>query len=458
MSDFISQSYFSISLYIQLDIKIMFSSDFTRRPIDEEKPSGTNPNALDDFTEIKRQINNLNKVTGRVSWRKVQSLSKEILSKNSKDFRCSCYFTVAATHNDGLKGLAEGLSSILDLCVVYWFTAYPEVSKSNARIGAIDWMVEHTEKRIKNIKTSSDDILLIETCHRLCLRIEEELRLHYGIKAPSLGGVRRILKQWADEHKENEAKLREAASQTRLAAQENRQIPPVTQSTAIKIDVSNSKPAIAPKIDEKSTSNYLVIYLLAGFLVLALSSHFLYEQYQLKVLTRKVVASNIPQLSEITHSLKYEYASISNDVRPNVVNQLDNLMKDWSTNPVKVYEIDALDQLTTDLTKLYPDSSSVLRLRQEFTSQKEKLDSDYMQLHRRFSDARTVFANVIRGSESQKTARAYEYSNSLFPLIGRIEYAEKEKQQKELQKSLRILNVYLHKIKTLESELKTMQP
>ena len=79
MSDFISQSYFSISLYIQLDIKIMFSSDFTRRPIDEEKPSGTNPNALDDFTEIKRQINNLNKVTGRVSWRKVQSLSLSLI-------------------------------------------------------------------------------------------------------------------------------------------------------------------------------------------------------------------------------------------------------------------------------------------------------------------------------------------------------------------------------------------
>nr|MCC4892374.1 type VI secretion protein [Vibrio sp. F13] len=62
------------------------------------------------------------------------------------------------------------------------------------------------------------------------------------------------------------------------------------------------------------------------------------------------------------------------------------------------------------------------------------------------------------GSESKKTARAYEYSNSLFPLIGRIEYAEKEQQQKELQKSLRILNVYLHKIKTLESDLSANKP
>ncbi|MEZ8036119.1 MULTISPECIES: type VI secretion system ImpA family N-terminal domain-containing protein [Vibrio] len=437
----------------------MFSSDFTRRPIDEEKPSGTNPNALDDFTEIKRQINNLNKVTGRVSWKKVQSLSKTILSKNSKDFRCSCYFTVAATHNDGLKGLAEGLSSILDLCVVYWFTAYPEVTKSNARIGAIDWMVEHTEKRIKSIKTNPDDVLLIETCHRLCMRIEEELRLHYGIKAPSLGGVRRILKQWVDEHKETEANLREAENQRKYRApEENKQPTPVAQPSTIKIDVSNKQSATTSKVDDKTPSNYLVVYLLAGFLALALSSHFFYKQYQLNDLTKQIITSDISQLNEIAHSLRYEYAPISQDVRPNVVNQLDTLMKGWVADPIKVYQIDILDRLTLDLTKLYPDSSSILRLRQEFTNEQEKLNTDYAQLHRRFSNARTVFANVIRGSESKKTARAYEYSNSLFPLIGRIEYAEKEQQQKELQKSLRILNVYLHKIKTLESDLSANKP
>ncbi|TON99378.1 type VI secretion system ImpA family N-terminal domain-containing protein, partial [Vibrio parahaemolyticus] len=76
----------------------------------------------------------LNKVTGRVSWKTVQTLSKEILRTKGKDFRCSCYFTVAAINNDGLKGLVEGLNSVLDLCVVYWFSAYPEYTKANARI------------------------------------------------------------------------------------------------------------------------------------------------------------------------------------------------------------------------------------------------------------------------------------------------------------------------------------
>ncbi len=90
----------------------MFFSDLAKRPIDKNAPSGTNPNGLNDFDEIKRQVNKLNTVTGHVSWKTVQSLSKEILTKQSKDFRCSCYFTVAATHNEGLKGLVEGLTSL----------------------------------------------------------------------------------------------------------------------------------------------------------------------------------------------------------------------------------------------------------------------------------------------------------------------------------------------------------
>ncbi len=88
----------------------MFFSDFTRRPIDESNPSGTNPNGLDDFDEIKRQINGLNKVTGRVSWKTVQTLSKEILERKAKTF--VAVFTVAAINNDGLKGLVEGLNSV----------------------------------------------------------------------------------------------------------------------------------------------------------------------------------------------------------------------------------------------------------------------------------------------------------------------------------------------------------
>jgi type VI secretion system protein VasL len=58
--------------------------DFARRPISQNLPCGVNPNALDDFSEIKRQVNKLSTVTSKISWKKVHSLSKNILLNESK--------------------------------------------------------------------------------------------------------------------------------------------------------------------------------------------------------------------------------------------------------------------------------------------------------------------------------------------------------------------------------------
>ncbi len=69
---------------ISWNFPYVFFTDFARRPIDENNPSGSNPNGSEDFDEIKRQINNLNKVTGRVSWKTVQTLSKKDLEYPSE--------------------------------------------------------------------------------------------------------------------------------------------------------------------------------------------------------------------------------------------------------------------------------------------------------------------------------------------------------------------------------------
>ncbi|PKF51067.1 hypothetical protein AT251_06530 [Enterovibrio nigricans] len=101
----------------------MYYSDFSRRPIDGEQPNGQNPNNLDEFDEIKRQINNLSKVTGSVSWKKVEELSRRILANHAKDIRCACYYGTAATHNRGVQGLVDGLGIISDICLIYWHSA-----------------------------------------------------------------------------------------------------------------------------------------------------------------------------------------------------------------------------------------------------------------------------------------------------------------------------------------------
>lgn len=428
----------------------MFFSDFTRRPIDESNPSGSNPNGLDDFDEIKRQINNLNKVTGRVSWKTVQTLSKKILSTQGKDFRCSCYFTVAATYNDGLKGLVEGLNSLLDLCVVYWYTAYPEHAKANARISAIEWMVEYTEKRIKKQRALPEELPLIEAAHQLCLRIEEELRLHYGIKAPSFGRIRRILNQWIEEIKEVKAK--------EVMALEAKQPKPEVQapSTGIKVEIAPppkvdaKQPPATPQPESQKSSRWVLLSVV-GLLTSALASHFIYKQHQYETLKDDIEHASLTELTDIVGSFSVENKDHRLSLRSATVERLDTLMTDWTLDPVKVSKVNTIDELTYELTEIYPDSSSAQQLRENFLDQRSRFENEFDVIYKRFAYARTVFANVAKQNSDKDSKKAYEYSNSLFPLLGRIEYAEKNTQQKEIERSILLLNTYLYKINQLKT-------
>ncbi|AYO17342.1 type VI secretion protein [Vibrio owensii] len=433
-----------------MELENMFFSDFTRRPIDESNPSGLNPNGLDDFDEIKRQINNLNKVTGRVSWKTVQTLSKKILSTQGKDFRCSCYFTVAATYNDGLKGLVEGLNSLLDLCVVYWYTAYPEHAKANARISAIEWMVEYTEKRIKKQRALPEELPLIEAAHQLCLRIEEELRLHYGIKAPSFGRIRRILNQWIEEIKEAKAK--------EVMALEAKQPKPEVQapSTGIKVEIAPppkvdaKQPPATPQPESQKSSRW-VLFSVVGLLTAALASHFIYKQHQYETLKDDIEHASLTELTDIVSSFSVENKDHRLSLRSATVERLDTLMTDWTLDPVKVSKVNTIDELTNELTEIYPDSSSAQQLRENFLDQRSRFENEFDVIYKRFAYARTVFANVAKQNSDKDSKKAYEYSNSLFPLLGRIEYAEKNTQQKEIERSLLLLNTYLYKINQLKT-------
>jgi len=423
----------------------MFFSDFARRPIDENNPSGLNPNGLDDFDEIKRQINNLNKVTGRVSWKNVQTLSKKILTSHGKDFRCSCYYTVASTHNEGLKGLVEGLNSLHDLCIVYWYSAYPEHSKPNARMSAIEWMVEYVEKRIRKYSPRPEERPLIEAAHQLCLRIEEELRLHFGIKAPSFGRIRRILNQWIEEFKEARKALEVTHKPKPTSAEPS--------APGIKVEIAPPAKSVeqkkAPEPKAAKSSN-VAIYALIGLIFVAFSAHFIHKQYEYSSLKQQINHASLTELSLIVDSLSHENKVHTATLRTSAVDRLNSLMANWYFDPVKVSNIEVIDELTLKLTALYPDSSSISQLRENFEAQRDNFEQEFTAIHKRFAHARTVFANVANQNSNQDAVAAYKYSNSLFPLLGRIEYAEKQQEQSEIERSLLLLNTYLYKLKQIK--------
>lgn len=436
----------------------MYFSDFARRPVDELTPCGVNPNNLEEFEEIKRQINNINKVTGRVSWKKVQQLSKDILKNKSKDLRCGCYYAVASAHNDGLNGFIDGLNSILDLCVVYWSSSYPEVSKTSARMGAFEWLVEHAERRAKQFNVGIEDRAMLEAGHRVCLRIEEELRLHYGHKAPSLGTIRRLFSQYIDEIKELEDKKEAAQKKAKEQKDTHQNATGTSVPGGITVNVKPpivEKPAPLPTEAEKSRSTIWTVALVVGLFIFSLSAYYLHKDQMLNSYKQQIASNNIQTLLQVTESLRLENKDTLNELKEPLISTVDAIVYDLDKSPEKIGQISSLISITDNLSELYSDSSSVQVLSTELLRVKSQLEKDFRDISTRFSRARTAIANLKLNSGDADTKLAYQYSNSLFPLLGRIEYAEKSNNSDELDRSLVLINVYLHKIAQLKATQET---
>ncbi|OEF12796.1 type VI secretion system ImpA family N-terminal domain-containing protein [Aliivibrio logei] len=423
--------------------------DFARRPISQNLPCGVNPNVLDDFSEIKRQVNKLSTVTSKISWKKVHSLSKNILLNESKDIRCACYYTVSATHIDGLKGLVGGLNALLDVCVIYWHSAYPEESKSTARIGSIEWLTEHAVRKQKTLKITPSDLPLIEAGHELTLKIEEELRSHYGIKTPSLGGIRRIFSQWIEEIQIQEEKAHQV---------KNKQKPKPVEPQGISVNVSmppRNKPpikidtAVAPEGNSKALITILIIL---GFFLCLLFAHFFYSDNQKRTLREQIETADIHDIVQILPALEHKDESIKQSIKSEVIQRTQWLISDWELDPIKVNQLNTLNLAVQQLQEIYPDSAAATNMKEKLTLQTEEFDREYKRINRQFLKSRTVFANAKSQEKDSAIIKAYDYSNSLFPLLGRIEYAEKQTTSAEIDRTQRLLNIYQHKINTLKEK------
>jgi type VI secretion system protein VasL len=425
--------------------------DFARRPISQNLPCGVNPNALDDFSEIKRQVNKLNTVTSKISWKTVHSLSKNILLNESKDIRCACYYTVSATHVDGLKGLVGGLQALFDICLIYWYSAYPEESKSTARIGSIEWLTEHAVRKQKTLKISPSDLPLIEEGHKLTLKIEEELRSYYGTKSPSLGGIRRIFSQWIEEiqiQEEKSKKREEAKDKKSKGTAEPQEIKVNVSIPTIKVPEANDETSNKP---ESNSKPLLIILIVLGFFLCMLFANFFYSDNQKRALRQQIETANIHDIVALLPELEPKEESIKQSIKSDIIKRTQWLVSGWELDPIRVNQLPTLTLAVDKLKTIYPDSATAKSMQEELASQTIEFDNAYKRINRQFLKSRTVFANAK--SQEKSIIKAYDYSNSLFPLLGRIEYAEKKMTSTEIDKTQRLLNIYQHRINTLKEEL-----
>lgn len=399
----------------------MFYSDFSRQPIDHENPSGTNPINQEDFDEVKRQINNINRVTGIVSWQKIEDSSKKILTYHAKDLRCACYYAVAVTHNQGLKGLIDGLTVISDICSIYWHTAFPAKEKIAARISLFEWYIKYTCRQQKKIQVTKQDLALVELGYYLVSSIEKELKSHYDTQTPSFGSILHTFNLWKEEIKGKQEVLNE--------------------------DTKNIKNNVKLKM-------YFVasIIVVCFFVVLG---HLEYEEIKIENLKKQINVSTINNLSMITKRMNRDNSETNLAIKDAIFSRAKIIVDNLEYDPISINKIKDIDSILNSLTVFYPDTPFSKTLIDNVYLNKVNLENEYIKINESFLNVRTHFANAnTSDNHNEFVETAYKYSNTLFPLLGRIEYAEKERSHAEVEKAQKILNVYQHKLNGIKYNLK----
>lgn len=421
----------------------MYFTELGRRPIDSQNPTGTDPNQLDLFSELKRSVNKLNTANRNVSWDEIHDLSSEILESHSKDFRCASYYCVAAAKTQGLKGLINGINTLVDISVIYWFSAYPEQQKTRARAQAIEWMIEHIVKLQKTFKITHEQYALIECGHRLVLKLEQEFKEQMGNEAPPLGVLRRLFRSWLDQV---------------VAEKERLQAKAKTESAAAKVEsaIVEAPPVLPPQLENKTVVKKRVPfwYFPVIGVVLIISAYFAVTQSQLVYYKTEVAESSDAEFLQLLTTLKNANSSITTKLKDPILFRAEQSLNNWMSYPEKIYSYRTYQGIVDAIATIYPDSLQAKKLNKKYTSDEVLLRSDYDRLSTNFRQARTAIANLKKELTGDRLFDdPYRYSNTLFPLLGRLEYLEHSVPTKEsIEKAQRIINTYQFRLTKIKEK------
>ena len=145
--------------------------------------------------------------------------------------------------------------------------------------------------------------------------------------------------------------------------------------------------------------------------------------------------------------IPYENDEIKEKLKDSLLSQAEALVNKLMSNPDSINKIEVIKNIVLSLNNLYPDSASTQKIIKELERKKSRLDTQYQVINKDFQTARTYFANAkLSHPEDPFYETAYQYSNSLFPLQGRIDFAEKNNNLVELEKAQKMLNIFQYKI------------
>lgn len=130
----------------------MSSTENFVHPISADQPSGTDLSLSPEFDAIAelRREDDATLAQGEwvtelkvADWPGVLAACERLLRDRTQDLRVAAWWTEAATHTQGLRGLADGLQLCAALLREQWDTVHPQPEGSDLeeRAGALNWLL-----------------------------------------------------------------------------------------------------------------------------------------------------------------------------------------------------------------------------------------------------------------------------------------------------------------------------
>lgn len=266
---------------------------------------GKNPTSLENFSQIREQINFLNRPGKQIDWKLVENLSTKIFVDNGFDLQTLCYYTVAQRYlSDNVILLTENLGKIAIVLISYWKEIYP--MDIQARINSLNWLNKHISTLIINLNERDINLKqLYRLEHNLNLIVEhiehyqQDNQYFCNLKNMLVFVQQKIekLTKPLNHYTENKNAIIETEKISKL---ENKQIltkNKANTSTDKPIQVNPDKKEVKSKENLKDTEIYLSHlsslpqkvsywkYIITFFVgvIFALMGNYLYQQRQLDV-------------------------------------------------------------------------------------------------------------------------------------------------------------------------------
>lgn len=165
-------------------------------PIPGDAPAGRNMRYDEPFTSIEAEVGKLdNPAAGEPDWKRIVTLSREVLGTHSKDLLATAWAAYAGLRLTRLTGLAIGLAGCRDMLTTYWPALFPAITRIKARRGALEWLGERAAAVVSPMDAASPEgQAALDRCLAALDDLEKIATERFEGEDSGLGSLRRVLR------------------------------------------------------------------------------------------------------------------------------------------------------------------------------------------------------------------------------------------------------------------------